>query len=266
MRQSMAVLGLAVVTMGEPLARDMLQRMTDHLLQYGDVAVRKAVPLALGLAFLSNPEYTIVDTLSRLSHDPDVATAENAILALGFIGAGTNNSRIAGLLRQLTVFYKSEPEMVFVVRLAQGLLHMGKGLLTLSPVHSDRLLLSHVGMGGVLATMMCGLELTATVLDKYHYLLFTLCTAMEPCMVMAVTEDLSPVSADVRVGEALEIVGQAGKPKTISGFQTHTTPVLVGVGDRAELAASDWDAVTPVLEGVVVLTKKAKGSGEEEDA
>lgn len=29
----------------------------------------------------------------------------NAVLALGFIGAGTNNARLAGMLRQLSSYY-----------------------------------------------------------------------------------------------------------------------------------------------------------------
>jgi hypothetical protein len=36
--------------------------------------------------------------------------------------------------------------------------------------------------------------------------------------------------------QAVDVVGQAGKPKTITGFQTHTTPVLLAYGERAELA------------------------------
>lgn len=40
----------------------------------------------------------------------------------------------------------------------------------------------------------------------------------------------------VRVGQAVDVVAQAGKPKTITGFQTHTTPVLLAYGERAELA------------------------------
>lgn len=35
------------------------------------------------------------------------------------------------------------------------------------------------------------------------------------------------------------MVGQAGKPKTITGFQTHTTPVLLAFGERAELATEE---------------------------
>jgi hypothetical protein len=40
-----------------------------------------------------------------------------------------------------------------------------------------------------------------------------------------VDADMQPVPCSVRVGMAVDTVGQAGKPKTITGFQTHTTPV-----------------------------------------
>ena len=51
----------------------------------------------------------------------------------------------------------------------------------------------------------------------------------------------------------LMLIVQAGRPKTISGFQTHTTPVLLSVGERAELATQKYLAINPVLEGIVIL-------------
>ena len=48
-------------------------------------------------------------------------------------------------------------------------------------------------------------------------------------------------------------MGQAGKPKTITGFQTHTTPVLLAHGERAELATEEYISLTPILEGFVIL-------------
>jgi 26S proteasome regulatory complex component len=36
----------------------------------------------------------------------------------------------------------------------------------------------------------------------------------------------------VRVGQAVDTVGQAGQPKRITGFQTHTSPVILAYGDR----------------------------------
>ena len=60
----------------------------------------------------------------------------------GIIGAGTNNARLAGLLRQLSAYYHKEPVLLFLVRVAQGLVHMGKGLLTLAPSHAHSQLLN----------------------------------------------------------------------------------------------------------------------------
>jgi len=97
---------LGIITMGEGLGTQMLGRVVDHLLQYGDPAVRRGVPLALAMAYASNADYTIIDTLSKLSHDADAGTSRNAILAMGIVGAGTNNSRLAGMLRQLSAFNK----------------------------------------------------------------------------------------------------------------------------------------------------------------
>lgn len=59
-------------------------------------------------------------------------------------------------------------------------------------------------------------------------------------MLMTVDEHNKPISVPVRVGQAVDVVGQAGRPKTITGFQTHTTPVLLAAGDRAELATEKY--------------------------
>lgn len=253
--QSVAVIGIALITMGENIGSEMAIRSFDHLLQYGEVGVRRAVPLALALLSISNPEYSLVDTLSRLTHDVDSGVAQNAILALGLAAAGTNNSRVAGLLRQLSEFYHREANHLFVVRIAQGLLHMGKGLMTLHPFHSDRLILSRVAVSGILTVLHAALDMEHTILDTSHFILYTLATAMQPRMLITVDEDLNPLPVSVRVGQAVEIVGQAGRPKSITGFQTHTTPVLLNVKDRAELATEEYLPHTNVLEGVVILRK-----------
>jgi 26S proteasome regulatory subunit N1 len=74
-------------------------------------------------------------------------------------------------------------------------------------------------------------------------------------MLVTVDENLKPLPVSVRVGQAVDIVGQAGRPKSITGFQTHTTPVLLMYGDRAELATDEYVPATPVLEGFVILKK-----------
>ena len=59
-----------------------------HLLRYCEPAIRRAVPLALGLISVSNPQLNILDTLTKFSHDTDTEVAHNSIFALGLIGAG----------------------------------------------------------------------------------------------------------------------------------------------------------------------------------
>lgn len=62
-----------------------------HLSAYGDPGVRRAVPLALAMLSVSNPnQQTIVDTLSKLSHDQDIEVATNSIVSLGLVSAGTH--------------------------------------------------------------------------------------------------------------------------------------------------------------------------------
>merc|ERR1712003_470781 len=129
----------------------------------------------------------------------------------------------------------------------------GKGLLTFNPMHSDRMITSGPALGGVLTMIYACLDLKSTLLDKTHYILYYLTCAMNPRMLITVNEDLSWRPVTVRVGMAVETVGQAGKPKTITGFQTHTTPVLVSTKERAELGTEEVLSVSSVLEGIVIV-------------
>ncbi|CAM9201393.1 unnamed protein product [Chrysoparadoxa australica] len=262
--QMAAVLGIALVSMGDSVGSEMALRTFDHLLHYGELPIKRTIPLALALMHLSNPDYGVIDQLSRLTHDGDAEVAQNAIIGLGLSSAGTNNSRVAQLLRQLSEFYSREASHLFCTRLAQGLNHMGKGLLTLHPFHSDRLIMSPVALGSVLIVLHACLDMKSTLLDKYHYLMYFLTPALAPRMLMTVDEDLKPLAVNVRVGQAVETVGQAGRPKTITGFQTHTTPVLLSVKDRAELAGTEYIAVGSVLEGVVILQPNPEEAEEKE--
>lgn len=88
-------------------------------MHYGEPVIRRTVPLALGILSASNPVLTILDTLSRYSHDNDLQVAINAIFAMGLVGAGTNNARLAQMLRQLASYYVKEPDCLFMVRIAQ---------------------------------------------------------------------------------------------------------------------------------------------------
>jgi 26S proteasome regulatory subunit N1 len=59
-----------------------------------------------------------MDQLLKLSHDPDPELAYRAILSLGLIGAGSNNSRIADILHGLSAYNAKDPNGMFLVRIA----------------------------------------------------------------------------------------------------------------------------------------------------
>ena len=253
--QAYAVIGLGLVAMGEEVGQEMVLRQFGHLMHYGEANIRKAVPLAMGLLSPSNPQMKVYDTLSRYSHDNDNDVAINAIFAMGLLGAGTNNARIAQLLRQLASYYHRDQESLFMVRIAQGLLHMGKGTLSISPYHSDRQVLSPVAAGGLLTVLIAMIDAKQFITDKYHYLLYWIVTAMHPRFLVTLDEDLKPLTVNVRVGQAVDVVGQAGRPKTITGWQTQSTPVLLAYGERAELEDEQYISLSANLEGLVILKK-----------
>ncbi|CZS89077.1 26S proteasome regulatory subunit RPN1 [Rhynchosporium agropyri] len=253
--QAYAVLGLGLVAMGEDVGQEMVLRQFAHLMHYGEPNIRRAVPLAMGLLSPSNPQMKVYDTLSRYSHDNDNDVAINSIFAMGILGAGTNNARLAQLLRQLASYYHRDQETLFMVRIAQGLLHMGKGTLTISPFHTDRQVLSRVSAAGLLTVLVTMIEAKLFITDKSHFLLYYLVTAMHPRFLVTLDEDLKPLTVNVRVGQAVDVVGQAGRPKTITGWQTQSTPVLLAYGERAELEDEQYIPLTNTLEGLVILRK-----------
>lgn len=112
------MIGIALVAFGEDIGQEMCLRTMNHLLQYGEPIIKRTVPLAIGLLRISNPEVNSLDLLTKLSYDTDVNVSMSSIFALGLIGAGTNNSRLAGNLRYLAAYYANSPDQLFVVRIA----------------------------------------------------------------------------------------------------------------------------------------------------
>ncbi|KAJ2784157.1 proteasome regulatory particle base subunit [Coemansia javaensis] len=253
--QAFAVLGVGLVAMGEGIGAEMSLRSFDHLMHYGEAYVRRAVPLAMALVCASNPAMGVLDTLNKYSHDNDKAVASSAIFAMGIVGAGTNNARLAQQLRQLATYYHKDADLLFIVRIAQGLLHMGKGTLTVNPYHHDRSLLSHAALAGLLVPIVAMVNAEKLIMTDSHFMLYYLVRAMYPRFLITLNEDLESISASARVGQAVDAVGQVGRPKTVTGSQTHDTPVLLAHSERAELATEKYIPLTSVLEGFVILRK-----------
>ena len=169
LHQAVAVIGISLIAMNVEIGSEMALRAFGHLLHYGEPVIKRAVPLALGLISVSNPKLNILDILSKFSHDSDPEVSYNSIFGLGLVGAGTNNARLAAMLRQLAMYHAKDQNNLFMVRLAQGLTHMGKGTLTLTPYHSHRFLLNRVSIGGLLAAIISFLDVKNSNIFFYYY-------------------------------------------------------------------------------------------------
>ncbi|KAE8539114.1 hypothetical protein D1P53_005485 [Cryptococcus gattii VGV] len=261
--QAFATLGIALIAMGEEVGAEMALRQFQHLMTYGDPVIRKSVPLALGLISASNPQLSILDTLSKYSHDSDLDVAVNAILAMGFVGAGTNNARLAQMLRGLAVYYAKEADCLFMVRIAQGLVHMGKGTIGINPFYNDRQVMSKTAVAGLLSVLVSFTDARKFVLSKYHWMLYWIVPAMFPQFLITLNEELEEIPVTVRVGQAVNTVAQAGTRHGISGFQTHQSPVRIATTERAELGTNEFFPYQSVLEGLVILKKNEQYNAED---
>lgn len=292
--QAVAVLGISLISLGEDIGTNMVTRTLGHLLSYGEAHIRRAVPLALSLTSISHTSssnQSIIESLSRLTHDIDDCVARNAIFALGLISAGQGQAKVTSLLRQLSEFHSRDPKLLLMVRIAQAFNSLGKGLLTLSPYRADGQILYLPALGALLPVIISLIDIETPLLNGLDYLLYTITPAIVPrtLTLLAPTESLhsntSPsssttssssknntinlssvltadgpeiipgfsfVRANVRVGQSVETVGQAGKPRTITGFQTHQSPVNISVGERAEIAAPAAP-ISSVLSGTVII-------------
>ena len=233
--QAIAVIGCSLIAIGEEVGMEMLSRSFNNFLQFGDINTKKAVSLAIALLNLSNPKVQVIDSLTKFCYDTDKTVAMNSIFSMGLVSSGSNHSRVGGLLRSLAGYYTEESNPLFMVRIAQGLLYMGKGLLTLDPVYSHKLLLNARGIAGVLITLFSFTETEALICGKHQFLLYSLALAMKPKYVMTVDENLKPKDVQLMIGQAVDIVGQTGNPRTISGFQIHTSPAVINTGESCEI-------------------------------
>ena len=137
------------------------------------------------------------------------------------------------MLRTLAQYYGKDPggQILFMVRIAQGILHAGKGSITLSPFHTERSLMSNVAMSGILPTLISALDLKNVLLKNHSHMLFHLSLAMYPRILctFAADDDLTPINTSVRVGQAVDVVGQAGTPSVAWNMRVSSDACTAGV-------------------------------------
>lgn len=88
----------------------------------------------------------------------------------------------------------------------------------LNPFHQDKFLFSNVSLAGLMTTLFAATDMTTFFCGSHHYFLYYLTLSMYPRMLVTLNENLEPLKTSVRVGNAIDTVGQAGKPRRITGF------------------------------------------------
>ena len=254
--QAIALVGMTLISIGEKMGIKMLFRNVHHILQYCDAGLKAVAPIMLSLLGIMEPSIQVTDLLYKLSFEEDKEMAFRAIFGLGLIGSGSNNSRIATLLRNLFDYYTGDNDYLYMIKLALGLLYAGKGLVGINPYYSEGFLFSKSGLASLFIISMSMLDMQRNFIKNNHYLLYYLGVSFYPKMLFFLDQDLKELNVSVRVGQTVDVVGQVGKPRKITGFQTHTSPVIVNYGESAELAEEEYIPLNDViLENFIILKK-----------
>ncbi|KAJ4463599.1 hypothetical protein C8J55DRAFT_610178 [Lentinula edodes] len=100
-------------------------------------------------------------------------------------------------------YYHKEADCLFMVRIAQGLVHMGKGTVGVNPLFSDRSIMHKHAVAGLLAVLTAFTDAKGFILDKQQWMVYFLLNAMYPRFMITLDEELNNVPVAVRVAQYL---------------------------------------------------------------
>lgn len=128
----LGLIGVSFIAISEVVGRKMIIRNIHNILQYCELPIKRVVPIMLTVLGIHHFNIQTTDLLYKLAHNEDKELALRALLGLGIISAGTNNSRVGGLLKNLGIYYEEEPDYCFIIRIALGFLYAGKGTVSIN--------------------------------------------------------------------------------------------------------------------------------------
>lgn len=84
-------------------------------------------------------------------------------------------------------YYYNDKSHLYLIRVAQGILSAGKGVITANPFYSDLFLYSKVSMAGLFIVANCMLDMQNNLVDKFHYVIYYLVCSIYPRWLFMVT-------------------------------------------------------------------------------
>lgn len=225
--KSITYFSIALITLNDLHTRHLAKKIfIDNLPR----DITNTIPLCLALLFPSEPDPEIIDAFSRsINSDNPITT----ILALAIIGAGTNNSQIVQMIEQQFPFHGKNVKILSLLRIALGIVALGKGTLSLTFFVYDKSILLKQNLIGMLGLFFLFINDNPPVLGKHSYLWFLLEQSIQNKHLFLLDKDLNIIRSNVRVGRPVPTAGVAGKPIGISGVVSHVSPVILGCDERA---------------------------------
>ncbi|AFM98076.1 26S proteasome regulatory complex protein [Encephalitozoon hellem ATCC 50504] len=245
--ESLGLLSCALVSIGDETSSQMVARIVSSSLLLDSSHLRSVLPLCYSLLYPSNPQVNVLDILEKSLNIGETNCIISTIISLGFIGAGTLNSRINKILDQQYSYYYKDSKVLPMLKIAQGLVSLGKGLLSISPLCFDKTAFMPKNIIGLFSTVFMLLDSSISPLVSSHtYMFFLLCQACTQKYVVC-SEKIN-----IRVGHPINTVGMVGEPKKLSSVQIHTSPVVLNEKTRAE---TDENVCTSYIEDVLIVKK-----------
>jgi len=240
--ESLGLIASCIVGMGDAIGTALLDRICNSSLLLDSPHLKSIFPLCLALLFPSNPKPEVIDSLEK-----NLSSGEadcNTIIALGIIGAGTRSTRILRVFdSNYNNIYKDTRAMAALV-ISQGLVSLGKGLFTLSPLYYHDEIIADKPVVGLLSMLF--LFIDQSIFPDFSYLCYILSMAISPKYVCG-------YEGQCRIGRPVDIVGLSGRQNKLSGAVIHSLPVILNKNEKAE---ADDEIMTSFVEDVLV--KKIK--------
>ncbi|CAB5193779.1 unnamed protein product [Rhizophagus irregularis] len=240
--QAGALLAIGLINTGVRNENDPAFALLSEHIEKTKAMMRISAIVGLGMAYSGSHREDVQELLSPFISDTtlNMEIASLAALSLGLVFVGSCHGDITSTILQ-TMMERDESQL----KETWGRF-MGLGLALL-----------YLGKQDAAEATLETLKAIEHPIGKQVRILVEICSyaAMYPRFLITLDEDLNSLPVTVRVGQAVDVVGQAGRPKTITGFQTHSTPVLLAHSERAELATEEYISLSHVLEGFVLLRK-----------
>lgn len=236
--ESLGLISCCLIGLGDTIAMSLIDRICKSSLLLDSPHLKSIFPLCLALLYPSNPKPETIDALEKSLSNGE--SDPNSLIALGIVGAGTRSSRIIRILDTNYGNVYKDPRAASSLILSQGLVNLGKGLFTLSPLFYENKIVADKPLIGLISTVF--LFLDQTIFPEFSYFCYLLSSSITP-------KYATGYEGTCKVGKPVDVVGLAGKPNKLSGVVVHTLPIVLNTNEKAEV---DDEVLTSYIEDVLV--------------